>query len=51
MVAVVGGFTAEGAFGQAGVPDASVIALTGLLVIALAAGVAAFADRSRRSAG
>ncbi|MDR3528910.1 MAG: hypothetical protein P4L57_16695 [Rhizomicrobium sp.] len=51
MAAVIACFTAEGAFGQMGAPDASAIALSGLLVIALAVGLAAFADRSRRSAG
>ncbi len=51
MVAVAGGFTVEGAFGYAALPEPSVIALSSLVLIGLSIAVAAWADWSRRTSG
>jgi hypothetical protein len=51
LVAVVGGFTIEGAYGQAAPPDPSVMALSTLALIGFAVAVAAWADRSKDGRG
>jgi len=51
MVAAVAAFAVEGAFAAAPPPDAAVMALFWLAVIALSIGIAAWADRSRRLVG